>query len=405
MIKILKIFTSYTISLFKLILSYILHFVEIFFFAKKRNYWIFPVYFIGEGDFTDNSFAIFEQVRMDCNIKKIILTRSKEIHLEGDNIEIVPISSIKAIYYLLVSRVIFVQHSLWLDLKNSWFQIIYPRDRIIVNLWHGIPIKDISHENAGVVNKRSLKEMPNYRVITSSSIDMSNMKKAFAKTPDDNFWITGLPRNDFLLMDDCFLPANLRIQSELLKELLNGRKLILYAPTYRETQNNGTYYSFTDIELSKLDDFLTKNNYCLGIRYHIYRKPDINKLLQYDNVIDLSSDHFSDVRVILRNTDVLVTDYSSLYIDAIYIDVKCVNFAYDFEHYMLQQRGFFYDYSEVFPGGVNKCLSDVLLAIDNINDESYSTQNNNLKSIFFKDIDSKNSARVINMLKQELELY
>ena len=373
------------------------------FVVKQNNYWIFPVYFIGRGDFCDHALAVFEKVKDDPQIKKIILTREAEVKIDGKNTVIVPMKSFRAIWYLLCSKIIFVQHSIWLDLSTAKYQMKKPLERNIINLWHGIPIKDISHGNTGIVNKRSLLEMPNYKVISSSKIDKANMQKAFFKTPKENFWITGLPRNDFLVMDERQLPESYRTEIKKLRNLLNGKKLILYAPTYRETNVNGTYYDFSDKDLDVLEAYLDKNNAVFGLRYHIYRKPACHqKILQRKNIIDLSAENISDVRLLIREAELVITDYSSLYVDALYINKKCISFAYDFEHYLKTQRGFFYDFESVFPGEICQSFEDMMETISKSDDPYSKEQIDKIKTIqtmLFKYLDANNSQRVVDRVR------
>jgi CDP-glycerol glycerophosphotransferase len=373
--------------------------------VKKRNdYWIFPVYFIGEGNFTDNNLAVFNIVKDDPNIKKIILIKQVDIEENGNNVVIVKMNSFKAIWYIMRSNIIFVQHSVWLDLAKAKYQIIDPFSRIIINLWHGIPIKDISHKNTGIINKRSLKEMPNYKIITSSETDKKNMQKAFYKTNEKDFWITGIPRNDFLITPENELPETYKKELAILSDLIGDKKLFLYAPTYRETNVSGSYYDFSEEELDRLEDILVQQNAVLGIRYHIYRKPDCHKrILNRKNTIDLSAEVISDVRLIIRKSDLIITDYSSLYVDALYIEKKCISFAYDYEHYLKTQRGFFYDFEAIFPGKICLNFDELMKTISNysqVNSKEEIKKIQNIQSKLFKYIDTNNSQRVVDKVKE-----
>ena len=376
---------------------------------KRNDYWIFPTYFIGEGAFCDNNLAVFEKVKYDRHIKKIILTKSKKVNVYGENIIVIPINSIRAIWYIFRSNVIFIQHSIWLDLSQSKYQLIYPFSRHIINLWHGVAIKDISHPNTGIVNNRSELEIPNYSVIASSSRDAENMKKAFHLAKKENFWVTGLPRNDFLKMDENNLPHSYQKELNSLRVIKRDKRLILYAPTYREVQSGGRQYEFTELELVQLNEYLIKANAILGLRYHIYRKPNsYEKLLSFENIIEISEEMVSDVRLIIRESDLIITDYSSLYVDALYIDKPCLSFSYDYDHYMKNQRGFFYDFDSIFPGKICKSF-DILMCelYKNVNFNRQSSNEivkiNKIKKTLFKYNDSNNSQRVIDNVMEFLK--
>jgi len=402
---ILKIFNK----IIRLMQIFFLKFINYFllvidrFIIKKNNYWIFPVYFVGKGHFSDNMLAIYENVKNDPSIKKIVLTKDVDIELTGENIEILPMTSLKAVYYMMKSNILFVQHSIWLDFSQAVFQINYPLERKIINLWHGIPLKDISHQNTGIYNKRATREMLNYNIIVSSNTDLNNMKKAFNITPENQFWITGLPRNDFLLMSEIELPIHFQDELKYIQSILKNRDLILYAPTYREINVGGENYNFSKNELKQLELFLIEHNIVFGIRYHPYLKPkDYQNLLNLKNVIDLSSDIISDVRMLLRTSSVIVTDYSSLFIDALYINKKCISFAYDFEHYKKTQRGFFYDFEIIFPGEICKNFNDLIFCLHQYKESFSDTELKKIeqsKKMFFKQIDLSNSKRVVSKVK------
>ena len=375
---------------------------------KNDRYWIFPVYFIGEGHFTDNVLAVFEGVKNDPSIKKILLRRRADLSVEGKNVVILPMRSPLAVWYLLRSGILFVQHSVWLDFAEARYQIVDPLDRKIINLWHGIPIKDISHRNTGIVNERALREMENYRIIASSENDCRNMQKAFFKTPRDRFWITGLPRNDFLVREERRLPEICRKDIKAIRSLCGDKKLILYAPTYRETNVEGAgHYSFGDEELERLERWLRENDAIMGIRYHPYRRPkSYEKMLRRECFIDLSDEKVADVRIAIRMADTVITDYSSLYVDALYIFKRCISFAYDYEHYMQKQRGFFYDFEEVFPGPICKDFDSLLHALEETKkpiSEQEREKITSLQKLFFRYLDNNNAQRVVDRVRELID--
>src|SRR5690606_20938139 len=81
-------------------------------------------------------------------------------------------------------------------------------------------------------------------------------------------------------------------------------------------------------------------------------------------VLDLGHDHFHEIAPLLRQSAVVVTDYSSVYIDALYLDLPVLGFAYDLEHYRDHQNGLLYDLDLAFPGPVARTFLDLLEALD-----------------------------------------
>ena len=83
------------------------------------------------------------------------------------------------------------------------------RRRKVVNLWHGITVKNLGYR-IKKQSKDSLKsEIDNYRfMIGSSDLDSFAMQACFKKS-GKNIWLTGLPRNDLLVCTDKHLPKDL----------------------------------------------------------------------------------------------------------------------------------------------------------------------------------------------------
>ena len=372
-----------------------------FIIPKRKDYWIFPVYFVGAGNLSDNMLAVFESVKTNSNIKKIILTKEKNIIIENAvNVEILKMSSFKAVWFLMRAKIIFVQHSVWLDLSKARYQMIFPWRRFLINLWHGIVVKDMSHPSSGIINFRGKLEMPNYYVVSSSDSDEVIMKKTFFKTGINNFWITGLPRNDFLVMPEKELPKLYKDELQTLRNRLNGKKLIIYTPTYRELNLGGVYYPFSSRELNDLKNYLHENNAVLGLRYHSYLQPDfIKELIDDEYIIDLSSEIISDVRMLIREAFIIITDYSSIYIDAMYLQKKLISFAYDIEHYQSIQRGFFYEFNEVFPGEICHTFDEMMQALVKYEKPLTTIEKgkyDKITQLFFKYLDSKNTKRLVD---------
>ena len=340
------------------------------------NYWAFPVCAY-DHNLSGNDRAIFEEVKNNPTIKKIILIRSKKINLDGVNIEIIPLESLLGQEYLLKCGFIFVKHS---PLVNT----IYPLDtkkHKFINLWHGIPLKRIgiaSLDQQHQIKQTSIEHSKSHSIIASSSIDKMAMASAFYPLTYNDIWVTGLPRNDFILKEQSKLPDDFQKELKEVDKLLKGKKFILYAPTFRNNQADG-YYNFSNQEKSLLSNYLKKNNIILGIREHM--ADDTNSYtttLKGESIIDMSSNHFPNIEILYRKADILITDYSSCFIDFMLTGKPMISFAYDYEQYSQQERGFFYDLEFVFAGKICKEFNSLFNEIknlisqkENILDESY----------------------------------
>jgi len=370
---------------------------------KRNDYWIFPVYFLGNNSFNDNLLAIFKEVKDDKNIKKIILTRKKKIQLDGKNVVIIPITSFFAIYYLLVSKVIIFQHSLIYEMKNFPFLIKNFSLRILINLWHGIPIKNIANKDVGFMTKELAIESSNHYFFVSSLQDKKCMEQTFYNTPKDHFYISGLPRNDFLLLDEKELPKILYEDINRIDKLIGNKKLIAYLPTYRDPRKNSNYFYFSDDEIFKIMSILKEKNAVFGFKYHSFNLPIniINRLSKLEGFVNL--DCIENTATIIRKSDLVITDYSSLFLDALYCNKQLCSFAYDYKNYIKNEHGFFYDFEKIFPGKIVYNFNELISCLESYNSKLSKEEMlkyENIKKIFFEYKDTYNSKRVIKRIKE-----
>lgn len=399
-----------------------------FFTPKNDNYWAFCVHHIKSNQFIENQRAMFEEVKKDKKIKKIIFTRddSKDFNLENyTNTTIVKIHTLKGLYLLSKCKVIFLTHSISMDLSirygNKLFSIIKPKlsNRIIVNLWHGIPLKRLlalTNENIQKITNRvsyNRKERASYSgLIVSSDIDSYAMATMFYPIKYKNIWLTGLPRNDFLLQSLDEVPRYIKEDVFKIEKIKKNKKLILYAPTYRQSHvlDDCDYYQFNSQEIENLKDLLIKNNAILGFRMHYFRNS--NSLFNLEDFIDnelffdLGHNTINEISAAIRCSDIVITDYSSVYIDALYLNKPVFSFAYDLENYKNNQDGILYDLELAFPSKVVTQFDNLLdeLEMELISNRQTNSQKyKDTKKIFFKYIDNANSSRVLDKINQILK--
>lgn len=372
---------------------------------KDRLSWAFPVCAF-DHSFGGNERMVFEKVKNDPSIRKVILYRDKAIDVDGANVIQVPLKSREGQQYLLESVYIFIKHTPW---RNAVYPL-NPNLHRFINLWHGIPLKRIGFTSLDMAGKleASAKEHDKcHAVIASSKIDRLAMAASFYPLSYHDVWVTGLPRNDAILQEETLLPSDFKAQLIKLRKTLNGRKLVMYAPTFRNGQELSTY-NFSEAELDALAHCLVANNAVLGIREHMAAKHG-SYWTALENtkvpVIDLGRQHFSDIELIYREADVLITDYSSCFIDFMLTGKPEICFAYDYESYATSERGLFYELKDVFPGPICStamqivsCLETCLAGKPLEEKEAYASK----RSIFFDYIDHKNTQRVVEKINSEI---
>lgn len=368
---------------------------------KFDHWWAFPVCGI-DHTLAGNERAVFEDVRQDPSIKKIVLTRSRAVDVDGENVVVVPLISRLGQHYLTRARQIFVKHGP--QFNAHW--PLSPRTHNFINLWHGIPLKrfgSASVEITSELEKVLRRDNGGCRaVITSSHIDRLSMSTAFWPMSYPDTWNTGLPRNDYIICSPDRLPADLRADEDALRAEVGDRRLVMFLPTYKVNQLDA-YYQFSPEELEELGAWTTRHNAVLGVREHMADKTRSywHQLAPLGS-IDLSSRRFPSLEVLYRVADGLVSDYSSCLVDFLLTDKPVASFAYDLDRYSTEERGLFYDLEKAIPGPVCRSFPELVRALDRFFDETDAGAREEYvwrRGIFFDHVDDRSARRVTQRVR------
>lgn len=395
---------------------------------KRRDLWGFAPHHIKSAQFIENARAVYEQVKGESRIEKVIFARDGDYDFEIDapgNTTIVRLKSVRGLVYMLRCGVLFVTHSVSMDYSFRWgecgFSVLRIRmtRRAVINLWHGIALKKLyALANPQVrarldrVAFRRAERKYYAGLIASSQVDSFAMAAMFYPIKYDNLMITGLPRNDFLLRAAAELPSHLRRQLSTLQGLKRGRRLITYAPTYRQSVAvaDSKYYQFSDAEIGQLKTLLRKRNAIFGFRMHYFRNEsrlfNMERYVDDELIFDLGHERVPEIAPVVRESDLVISDYSSVFVEALYVDKPVIGFTYDREHYDKKQDGILYDLDLVFPGPVVETFPDLLAALDRelASGEQVQTDRYRMSQRFFYQYrDTNNAKRVVDRVDEMLD--
>jgi CDP-glycerol glycerophosphotransferase (TagB/SpsB family) len=370
---------------------------------KFDHWWAFPACAFNN-TFSGNERAVFEEVRGDPSIKKIVLARGKNIDVDGENVVVVPLLSPEGQHYLMRARQIFLKHS---PTRNLVFPVSSKLHNLI-NLWHGIPVKRIGYASLDMQEKLGPLGAEHAKcraVISSSHVDTLAMAAAFYPLSYNDVWCTGLPRNDFILCPPSRLPDDMREDGDRLQRMCGGRRLLLFMPTFKAGQSSA-YYRFAPDEVSALHQWLRANEVVLGVREHMADSARVYySQLSGPDVVDVGDRRFPHVEVLYRQAAALVTDYSSCFVDFMLTGRPMISFAYDHDAYAGAERGLFYDIHQVFPGDVCGDFPQLLASLARLFDRPDEIAASNYawkRRLFFDYFDDANAWRLVRRVK---ELY
>ncbi len=271
----------------------------------------------------------------DIKYKKIYISSDKRLikNLNAQGFEVYNKLTLKAIWNSLRAG-IYVYSGFPSDI-NFWLS----GGAKYINVWHGTPIKKI--ERDVTTGKYSLKNRyewlfkilkpyllrkPNV-LLVSSMYEEKCFKSAF-DVKDEQIFRAFPPRLENLIE---------------IAQSNREEKSILYVPTWRDDHS----FSFSKyVNLHSFNTFLQKNKLKFNIKLHPSDK-SMQTDSKYSNIILV--DKNEDVYDYLKDTDILVSDYSSMVFEALYLSKPVILFCPDYETYQKNSREFYIDPCEDLP--------------------------------------------------------
>ncbi len=305
--------------------------------------------------------------------------------------------SLRAIYVYMRAGVIFITHDTRRD-TGCILTTLFNR-RLIVNVWHGIATK----RHWGLSRNRwSRHDSRSFNHVVASSIRDAVSKCACFHKPLDNIKISGYPRNDILIKER--LSGDLSAIETKIHNILEERHLILYAPTWRV--QNDHFDPFSRDALNRLREMIDRSNAAFGIRLHPKMADQFDQIfgdLDFP-IIDLGSRRVKDTNLLLRNTKLLITDYSSIWFDFLLTGRPVIAYWPDYDRYK-SKRGVIWDLDVIFPGPICRNETMLLEALaasmthDFRLDAVYDAKYRLLTGLMHKYRDGKNAERLVRMIR------
>lgn len=260
-----------------------------------------------------------------------------------------------------------------------------------INTWHGAPIKKIGIDAISTSSKTGLgsKDIYTQNLMTAQSIYDAKIFSRLFKTDMDNILICDLPRNDYLTNYDKTIIVE--IKNKL--GIDHNKHVILYAPTFREYERDekNNCYLAPPINIDKWRKKLG-DDYVILFRAHY----EVAKVMEIDNAVFRNVSHYENLNELMIISDMLVSDYSSIFFDYAILERPILCFAYDLDEYS-SKRGLYIDLNQELPCDVidnEDTLIDQILNID------YEKEVN--KVIGFKNKYINNTGKACEKIVEEL---
>lgn len=235
-------------------------------------------------------------------------------------------------------------------------------EQVYVQCWHGTPLKrlgyDVEIETTNALNTTSeladrfgMDAAKWTHLLSPSPYTSKHLADAFGLPEERRAEVIleeGYPRNDEIALAAADPTQARRAQLRALLGIPEGKRALLYAPTWRDdSYQAGVGYTFDYlIDFDLLSRELGKE-WVVLFRPHYYIANHFDFSAYEGFVIDVSAwDNVNDLYVA---ADVLVTDYSSVMFDYAILRRPIMLFVPDYETYANDIRGFYFDLAEI-PG-------------------------------------------------------
>ncbi len=243
-----------------------------------------------------------------------------------------------------------------------------PKGTKVIQTWHGTPLKrlglDIGHVTMpGVTtdayHKQVVKDSNKWDYLIAPNQYSADIFKSCFCIREKQLIKSGYPRNDVLFHyseDD-----RAKIKTDL--GIDHQQKIILYAPTWRDDEYKriDNYTASIHLDLAKIKKRFGKDVLIL-IRVH-YLIANSLDLSSFENIaLDVSN--YQDISKLYIISDILITDYSSVFFDYANLKRPIIFFAYDIEKYKDETRGFYFDYFSELPGNIVTTTEGVIEEIE-----------------------------------------
>lgn len=367
----------------------ILYFVTLPFFIK-RDIWL-----ICETEFQaqENGYYLFKYIRENHPNKQVYYVISKKspslnnINYLGN---VLYLNSFKQVFFMFHASKIISTHGLWMNpdemgIFRKLTKKMLKSKGVMLN--HGIGLmkngKKYYHKNIFALNDLFIAISDLHKSIFVNEYGYKN----------DEVVIAGYPRFDDLIDT-------------------STKKSIVFMPTWRDGQDNlGEKFKETKffkesaslLSSPRLDEFLKKNKILFNVYLHqnFQKYNEIFKEFETENIKIIKQGE-KTVQDLLKENKCLITDYSSVLFDFIYMKKPFISYQFDRDEFLNSRKdSAFIDITKDIPGDIVDNLEELIDVLEDLNTVEFKIKPKHLKESekFFKYRDQNNRKRVYEAIE------
>ncbi|HTO15821.1 MAG TPA: CDP-glycerol glycerophosphotransferase family protein [Edaphocola sp.] len=248
----------------------------------------------------------------------------------------VQFASLKFLFELATAKFIITNYRFGIDMDKRTGQIY-------IQTWHSsLRLKKIEKDAEAFLPPSYIQQAK--RDATKIDYLLSGCKES-TRIFKQSFWYDGTileigtPRIDPIIKKESSQLKTIRQ-----KLGLGDEKVLLYAPTFRKSNDYSCYLNdFSDIVESLENKMGGKWKVIVRLHPHLMNKA--SEIIKNKDVINASS--YNDIQELLMITDFLITDYSSLMFDFLFSKNPVLLYLPDLQEYKKNERELYYDVEEL----------------------------------------------------------
>lgn len=314
---------------------------------------------------SDSPKEIYDELKKRNHNYKIVWVNNSIYPFDDNNV--LSVKRLSPSYYRYLSKAGF-----WVNNQNFPHYIKKNKKTTYIQTWHGTPLKRMINDLEDVKGRdKGYKERVNNAIsrwdylISPSPYATEHFKSAFNYSKE--ILEVGYPRNDIFYKN---YGEEIDNKKKIIKQKLgiqDDRKIILYAPTFRDDEVSAAKKHTINLklDLKKMYEELG-NEYILLLRPHVI----ISNALHIDQSLSdfvINTSKYNEISDLYLISDICITDYSSVMFDFANTKKPLLFFTYDFEHYKNNLRGFYMDFEKEAPGPLLRNNQELINSIKNIN--------------------------------------
>ncbi|MFB4305998.1 CDP-glycerol glycerophosphotransferase family protein [Actinomadura sp. GTD37] len=315
--------------------------------------------------YSDSPKAIHQEIlRRGLDLEQLWVVNDAQVELP-DTLEPVRLNGKEWNEALATSRYIVTNHRL-----GDAFQR-HP-DQVVLQTWHGTPLKKIGKDikevhfayapgmKKALQSKSTGPVVPEWsHLLSPNPFSTEIFRRAFAFKGE--MLEVGYPRNDLMHSPEAATVAR-QVKARL--GIPEGKRVVLYAPTWRDDQyySRGRYKFDMRLDLERARAALG-DDHVLLVRLHTNVVDGVAED-EHGFVRDVSL--YPDITELYLISDMMISDYSSVMFDYANTGRPMLFFTYDLADYRDRLRGFYFDFEAESPGPLVETSDDLIDAIRDV---------------------------------------